>query len=65
MNFLSIRGRDIKKSVIYTLKSKEHEDPEAVRKSIFESRFVGWESNANGKMGPNIIDLSDAMDPVK
>ncbi|XP_033223571.1 ubiquitin-like modifier-activating enzyme ATG7 [Belonocnema kinseyi] len=65
INFLSIRGSDLQKSIIYTLISKVHEDVESVRKSILEGRFVGWESNANGKMGPNIADLSDAMDPIK
>lgn len=65
MNFLAIRGKDINKAMIYSIKSKEYTDIENVRNEILKEHFVGWESNSSGKMGPNITDLSDTMDPVK
>ncbi|EDW01725.1 GH21606 [Drosophila grimshawi] len=30
-----------------------------------ELRFVGWEPNANGKMGPRLANMRDSMDPAK
>ncbi|KAH8277792.1 hypothetical protein KR018_007498 [Drosophila ironensis] len=30
-----------------------------------EFKFVGWEPNKNGKMGPRIVCMRDSMDPAK
>uniref|UniRef100_A0A7S3PHV4 Ubiquitin-like modifier-activating enzyme ATG7 n=2 Tax=Aplanochytrium stocchinoi TaxID=215587 RepID=A0A7S3PHV4_9STRA len=30
-----------------------------------KTTFVGWEPNANGKMGPRVIDLSAHLDPIR
>lgn len=65
MNFLAIRGNNVNNAIFYSIKSKEYSDIETVRNEILKEPFVGWESNSSGKMGPNITDLSDAMDPVK
>lgn len=65
INIVSIRGKDLKSSVIFKMKAKKGLDKEIVRKGISEGRLVGWETNANGKMGPNIDDLSESMDPVR
>lgn len=62
---LSIRGNDLERAVVFTLKAKVCEDREVAKKEIVAGRLVGWETNANGKMGPNIADLSDTMDPVR
>lgn len=50
---------------MFKLKAKDSENREEIRKALVESHLVGWESNANGKLGPNIADLSDTMDPAK
>lgn len=64
INILSIRGKNIESSMIYSIKAKECLNKESTRKDIFEGRLVGWETNAGGKMGPNIADLSESMDPT-
>lgn len=50
-------------AVIFTLRIKEDRDTET--RNISEEHLVGWEANVNGKMGPNIVDLSNIMDPTK
>ena len=65
MKFLSIRGTDLERAIVFTVRAKDCQDREAARQAIFTGAFVGWEVNANGKMGPNIADLSDSMDPIK
>lgn len=62
IKIVSYRGDD---SVIYEIQAKAGLDREAVKKEIFLGRLVGWEANASGKMGPNIADLSQSMDPTK
>jgi len=62
---LSIRSDKIQTAVIFTLRIKEDKDTETMRKTISEGHLVGWEANINGKMGPNIADLSNIMDPAK
>lgn len=62
---VSVRGQNFHNALVFTLKTKHYDDWEVVRKSIFEGRLVGWVPNDNGKMGPNISDLSDNMDPTK
>lgn len=52
-------------AVIFTLRIKEEKDMETTREAISEGHLVGWETNLNGKMGPNIADLSTIMDPTK
>lgn len=52
-------------AVIFTLRIKEDKDVEAMKEVISEGHLVGWEFNVNGKMGPNIADLSNIMDPAK
>lgn len=52
-------------SIVFTLKLKADRDVEAMRDGISKGRLVGWETNAKGKMGPNISDLSHSMDPTK
>lgn len=61
---LSIRSDKIETAVIFTLRIKEDKDMETTR-DISEEHLVGWEANVNGKMGPNIVDLSNVMDPTK
>ncbi|XP_015603035.1 ubiquitin-like modifier-activating enzyme atg7 [Cephus cinctus] len=65
IKILSMRGYNAKRAIVYTLKAKEYPNKETIQKAIFDGRFVGWEANSNRKMGPNIADLSDTMDPVK
>lgn len=60
-----MRGPDAKDALIFTLESKNYENWEAIREKMIEGRFVGWERSQSGKMGPNIINLSDSMDVVK
>lgn len=60
-----MRGSDAKDAIVFTLKTKEYKDQTVTREKIFEGRFVGWERSHSGKMGPNIIDLSDSMDVIK
>lgn len=55
----------MKNSVVYTIRTKEQENREVLRTALLEGNLVGWESNARGKMGPSIADLSETMDPVK
>lgn len=62
---LSVRSSKIQNSIIFTLKLKADKDMEAIRDDISKGRLVGWETNAKGKMGPNISDLSHSMDPTK
>ncbi|XP_050451269.1 uncharacterized protein LOC126851392 [Cataglyphis hispanica] len=62
---LSIRNDKMQTAVIFTLKIKEDRDVESIRKAISEDHLVGWEANVNGKMGPNIADLSNTMNPIK
>ncbi|XP_046424103.1 ubiquitin-like modifier-activating enzyme ATG7 [Neodiprion fabricii] len=65
IKIVAMRGPDAKDAVIFTMKAKEYENKMETREIIFEGRFVGWERSHNGKMGPNIIDLSNSMDIVK
>jgi len=30
-----------------------------------ELKFVGWELNKNGKMGPRMVCMRESMDPAK
>ena len=60
---LAIRSDKVQTAVVFILKIKE--DVESIRKAIAEDHLVGWEANVNGKMGPNIADLSNTMDPTK
>ncbi|XP_011697799.1 PREDICTED: ubiquitin-like modifier-activating enzyme atg7 isoform X2 [Wasmannia auropunctata] len=62
---LSVRSDKVQTAVVFTLRIKEDGDVEAMREAISEGHLVGWEANANGKMGPNISDLSNIMDPAK
>lgn len=52
-------------AVVLTLRIKEDTDIENIKKAISEGHLVGWEANINGKMGPNIADLSSTMNPTK
>ncbi|XP_020290226.1 ubiquitin-like modifier-activating enzyme atg7 [Pseudomyrmex gracilis] len=61
---LSIRNDKVQSAVIYTLRIKD-KDTETMREAISKGHLVGWEANANGKMGPNIADLSNIMNPAK
>ncbi|OXU18166.1 hypothetical protein TSAR_010328 [Trichomalopsis sarcophagae] len=65
MKFISVRGHNVTNSVVYTIRTKEQENREVLNESLLGGNLVGWESNARGKMGPNIADLSETMDPVK
>ncbi|CAK9817912.1 Ubiquitin-like modifier-activating enzyme ATG7 [Anthophora plagiata] len=65
IQLISIRGNKAQKSLVFKLKAKEYENYKVVRDNLFQSPLVGWESNANDKMGPTIADLSDTMDPTK
>ncbi|KAK0176031.1 hypothetical protein PV328_000210 [Microctonus aethiopoides] len=65
INILAIRGKELESSIIFTIKVNEDLNIEIARKNIFEGRLVGWETNASGKMGPNIADLSESMDPSR
>lgn len=62
---ISLKSGAIDKSVVFTLKVKECDDANALKNSIATGRLVGWEANSNGKMGPNIADLWETMDPAK
>lgn len=62
---IAIRGAEAKDAIVLTVKTRQYENSKVIRESIFMGRFVGWEKNHSGKMGPNIIDLSDSMDVVK
>ncbi|XP_031846496.1 autophagy-related 7 isoform X2 [Nomia melanderi] len=62
---ISIRGNKAQKSIVYKLKVKKYEDTKKIRDTLFHSHLVGWESNTNGKLGPNVADLSDTMDPTR
>lgn len=64
MKFISVRGHSVRNSVVYTIRTKEQKS-QVLKKSLLEGNLVGWEPNARGKMGPNIADLSETMDPVK
>jgi len=65
IKILCIKNDKIQTSVILALKIQDDIDMETVRKNISEGHLVGWETNNNGKMGPNIADLSNSMDPTK
>ena len=65
MKFISVRGPDVKNSVVYTIKTKEQENKDLLWKELYEGNLIGWEPNIRGKMGPNIIDLNETMDPIK
>ncbi|CAD1478575.1 unnamed protein product, partial [Heterotrigona itama] len=65
IKFISIRGNKAQKSLVFTLRSKQYENYKNERDSLFSSNFVGWESNLNDKLGPTIVNLSNAMDPTK
>ncbi|XP_047345209.1 ubiquitin-like modifier-activating enzyme atg7 isoform X1 [Vespa velutina] len=65
IQILSLNRDDFKTAVVYTLKCKDYAEQEIVKKSIFDSHLVGWEHNENGKMGPQIVDLSETLDPNK
>lgn len=56
---LAIRNKfeEYMRAAIFTLKIKEDTDIESIRKAISEDHLVGWETNKDGKMGPNIDDL--------
>ncbi|XP_076236953.1 autophagy-related 7 isoform X2 [Calliopsis andreniformis] len=62
---ISIRGIKTQKSIVFKLKSKDCENQEEARNALVKCHLVGWENNTNGKLGPNIADLSDTMDPAK
>ncbi|CAG5103199.1 Similar to ATG7: Ubiquitin-like modifier-activating enzyme ATG7 (Gallus gallus) [Cotesia congregata] len=62
INILSLRGKNLESSIIFSIKTKGGEKI-LDRKEIIEGRLVGWEANVNGKMGPNIADLSESLDP--
>jgi len=51
-------ARDSKMLVVHAVKKST--PSEAPRYS-----FVGWEPNANGKMGPRAIDLGSHLDPIR
>lgn len=60
MRFLGLRfssPTDISSSLIWNVLL-----PEA---SEEDNKFVGWETNQNGKMGPRIAAMADTMDPAK
>ncbi|XP_057318718.1 uncharacterized protein LOC130663487 isoform X1 [Microplitis mediator] len=63
INILSIRGKNLESSVIFTIKVTENFNKDFKKKEMIEGRLVGWETNVNGKMGPNIADLSESLDP--
>lgn len=63
INILSIRGKNLESSVIFTIKATESFNKDFKKKEMIEGRLVGWEANVNGKMGPNIADLSESLDP--
>lgn len=68
IRILSIRGNKGQNSLVFTLKLQEKktmQQKKLIQEKMFNGRLVGWESNANGKMGPNIADLSSTMDPSK
>ncbi|XP_074109927.1 autophagy-related 7 [Cotesia typhae] len=62
INIISLRGKNLESSIIFSIKTKGDEKI-LDRKEIIEGRLVGWEPNINGKMGPNIADLSESLDP--
>lgn len=62
INILSLRGKNLESSIIFSIKTKGDEKI-LDKKEIIEGRLVGWEANVNGKMGPNIADLSESLDP--
>lgn len=65
LKLISIRGKNMKNSVVYTIKTKAVSDEKILRAELFNGKLVGWESNDRGKLGPNVADLSDVMDPVR
>jgi len=65
IKILSVRSDKMQTAIIFTLRIKEDKDIETMRETIFKEHLVGWEANINGKMGPNIADLSNIMDPTK
>ncbi|XP_066586066.1 uncharacterized protein Atg7 [Prorops nasuta] len=66
INVISLRGEKLENSIIFELKVKDSSNWKTTHDALFRSEhFVGWETNSNGKMGPNIIDLSNTMDPAK
>lgn len=61
MKFLGLRfssPTDISFSHIWSIYLPEPSKEEHVK-------FVGWEANHNGKMGPRIVCMADQMDPTK
>ncbi|XP_034946075.1 ubiquitin-like modifier-activating enzyme atg7 [Chelonus insularis] len=63
MKFMSIRGADLQSSIIFSIKAKQVLNIQMKRKEIIEGQLIGWETKVNGKLGPNIADLSESMDP--
>lgn len=61
----AIRNQDFNKAMIFKLKSKDYPDWQKERQMICEGHLVGWVANDNGKLGPNISDLSETLDPSK
>uniref|UniRef100_A0A0C9R1I5 Ubiquitin-like modifier-activating enzyme ATG7 n=1 Tax=Fopius arisanus TaxID=64838 RepID=A0A0C9R1I5_9HYME len=59
---ISYRGKD---SLLYEIKAKTTVTEDKVKTDIMTSKLVGWEANMSGKMGPNIADLSQSMDPTR
>lgn len=60
VRFLGLRfsaPNDISSSLIWNI-----DLPEPCQKEV---KFVGWETNQNGKMGPRIASMADTMDPAK
>lgn len=62
---LSIKSDRVENAIVFTLRINGDADVATVRRAVSESPLVGWEANANGRMGPNIADLSNTMDPAK
>ncbi|XP_063987720.1 uncharacterized protein LOC135167923 [Diachasmimorpha longicaudata] len=62
IRIISYRGED---SLIYELKSGSNLDEAQIKSDITKGKLVGWEANMGGKMGPNIADLSQSMDPSR
>lgn len=66
IKLIAVRGNKAQRSLVFKVKShKDYGHGKDVRESLFLGPLVGWESNANDRLGPTIADLSDTMDPTK